>query len=114
MATKKAGGSSRKGRDTWESLVVTTTSGFSLRLRNQAGWVSSPPLEATITITSPSRCGDVNMTDLGLPDFRPTVVNSSTGMLAAVHPNRPPLTFRRPRCSLFIVRSWLSLGTGRA
>ena len=94
-------------------FIETLTCGFSRRFRNQAGWVSSPPLEATITILSPSLCGEVSMTDRGRPDRRPVVVNSSTGMSNAAQPSLPPLNFRRPLCSPFIAfRNW-SLGMNR-
>jgi|TARA_Y100000310_G_scaffold234382_1_gene237317 hypothetical protein len=52
------------------------------------------------------------MTDLGSPDLRPMVVNSSTGILAAVHPIFPALTLSRPRCTRFIIFRNPSLGTG--
>ena len=91
-------------------FVETVTCGFSRRFRNQAGWVSSPPLEATITIRSPSLSGEVSMTDRDRPDLRPVVINSSTNMSAAVHPSLPPLIFNRPLCTPLIAFRDPSLG----
>ena len=61
-------------------------------------------------MVSPSCHGLVSNTDRDSPVLRPTVVSSSTGMLPAVHPIRPPDTVSRPRCIVFIILSAKSLG----
>src|SRR5436190_209464 len=91
-------------------LRETSTFGFSRRLRNQAGWVSSPPRDATTTSVEPSRYGDVSITERAWPLFRPVVVSSSTGILLSSHPNRPPLTLSMPRWTAFIAFNPRSVG----
>jgi len=53
------------------------------------------------------------MTDSDRPDLRPVVVNSNTGMSAAVHPSLPPLNLSRPLCTPFIAFRNPSLGMDR-
>lgn len=59
---------------------------------------------------SPSCIGDVNITLRGFPLLRPVVVSSSTGMLPASQPNRPPLRLKIMRCAVFIAFNVRSLG----
>ena len=80
---------------------ATSTRGWARRLSSQSGCRSSPPREATTTIASPSRTGEVSITDRGRPLRRPTVVSSSTGMPSASSPNRRGATLIRARCTAF-------------
>src|SRR5687768_7611305 len=92
-------------------LNVTWTSGFARTLCTQAGVVSSPPRDPTTTIVSPSWCGEVSITVRGWPLLRPVVVSSSTGMLPARHPMRPPLSLSVARWKALSVWKTKSLGT---
>ena len=69
--------------------MVTSTSGLACRFRNQAGWRSSPPYEATTTSRSPSRTGEVSMVERAWPDLRPVVVSIRTGMPPMLPRSRP-------------------------
>ena len=64
-----------------------------------------------MTTVEPSCSGEVNMTARGCPLLRPVVVSSSTGMLLASHPKRPPLSFKMVRWTPFMVFNTRSLGT---
>ena len=59
---------------------------------------------------SPSWIGDVNITLRSFPLLRPVVVSSSTGMLPASQPNRPPLIRKMTRWTVFIAFNVRSLG----
>src|SRR5207248_3460752 len=63
-----------------------------------------------MTRASPSRYGEVSMTERGWPLLRPVVVSSSTGILLSSHPNRPPVTLSMPRWTAFIAFNPRSVG----
>src|SRR3712207_8319057 len=67
-----------------EPAVVARTSGLARRLRYHAGCRSSPPNEATSTRRSPSTIGAASIVERSLPDLRPVVTSSTTGISNAL------------------------------
>src|SRR5215216_4373157 len=80
-----------------EPAIVTLTSGLACRLRYHAGCRSSPPYEATSTTQSPSAIDAASIVERSLPDLRPVVTSSTTGIPKALLKIRPFETLKSAR-----------------
>src|SRR5215204_2118570 len=80
-----------------EPAIVTLTSGLAWRLRYQAGCRSSPLYEATSTTRSSSAIDAASIVERSLPDLRPVVTSSTTGIPKALLKIRPFETLKSAR-----------------
>src|SRR5215208_7620620 len=96
-----------------EPAIVARTTGLARRLRYHAGCRSSPPKEATSTRWSASTIGTASIGERSLPDLRPFVTSSTTGIPKALPKIRPFEALKTARWMAVIALYNASLGSPR-